>query len=220
VLARFGRIVFRLLPGLRIVAGLPLKLIVGLGNPGSEYARTRHNAGWWFVDELAAQANSAWRHDARQHTQLARIRLADAELWLLKPTAFMNRSGAPVASVANFYRIPPGEILVVHDDIDLPPGIARLKQGGGHGGHNGLRDVMATIGADFWRLRLGVGHPGSKDLVLDAVLDRPTQAEQQAIGEAMARALQIMPELLRSGAQKAMLSLHSRNAGESESEDS
>ncbi|HEY4974797.1 MAG TPA: aminoacyl-tRNA hydrolase [Steroidobacteraceae bacterium] len=198
------------------MAGLPLKLIVGLGNPGREYARTRHNAGWWFVDELAARSRASWRHDARANTDLARVDVAGNELWLLKPTAFMNRSGGPLAAVANFYRIEPGELLVVHDDIDLPPGVARLKQGGGHGGHNGLRDVIAHIGAEFWRLRLGVGHPGSKDLVLDAVLDRPTQAEQLAIDEAMARGQQIVPELLRSGAQKAMLSLHSRNAGDSE----
>lgn len=202
------------------MAGLPLKLIVGLGNPGREYARTRHNAGWWFVDELATRSHGSWRSEARQHTELARVDIAGTELWLLKPMAFMNRSGVPVAAVANFYRIEPGEILVVHDDIDLPPGIARLKQGGGHGGHNGLRDVIAHIGADFWRLRLGVGHPGSKDLVLDAVLDRPTQAEQQAIDEAVSRALEIVPELLRSGAQKAMLSLHSRNAGDSDSDGS
>jgi peptidyl-tRNA hydrolase, PTH1 family len=197
------------------VAGLALNLIVGLGNPGREYARTRHNAGWWFVDELAAQSRGSWRHDAREHTDLARVTVAGTELWLLKPTAFMNRSGAPVAAVANFYRIAPTDILVVHDDIDLPPGVARLKQGGGHGGHNGLRDVIAHIGPEFWRLRLGVGHPGSKDLVLDAVLDRPTQAEQQAIDAAMERALEIVPELLSSGAQKAMLSLHSRNADDS-----
>jgi PTH1 family peptidyl-tRNA hydrolase len=202
------------------VAGLPLKLIVGLGNPGREYAHTRHNAGWWFVDQLAARSHGSWRLDAKQHSELARVTLADTELWLLKPTAFMNRSGAPVAAGANFYRIAPEQILVVHDDIDLPPGTVRLKQGGGHGGHNGLRDVIAHIGADFWRLRLGVGHPGSKDLVLDAVLNRPTAAEQQAIEEAMARALEIMPELLRSGAQKAMLTLHSRPSDDAESEDS
>jgi PTH1 family peptidyl-tRNA hydrolase len=196
------------------VAGLPLKLIVGLGNPGREYARTRHNAGWWFVDELAARSHGSWRHDARAHTELARVTLADTELWLLKPTAFVNRSGAPVAAVANYYGIAAADILVVHDDIDLPPGTARLKQGGGHGGHNGLRDVMAHIGADFWRLRLGVGHPGSKELVLDAVLDRPPAAEQQAIEQAMARSLEVMPELLRTGAQKAMHSLHSRNTGD------
>ncbi len=199
------------------MAGQPLKLVVGLGNPGREYARTRHNAGWWLVDELAASSNGSWRHDARAHTELARIDLAGTQLWLLKPTAFMNRSGGPVAAVAKFYGIEPGAMLVVHDDIDLPPGVARLKFGGGHGGHNGVRDVIAHLGADFWRLRLGVGHPGSRDLVLDAVLDRPTQAEQQAIDQALSRALEIMPELLRSGAQKAMHSLHSRNAGDPDS---
>jgi peptidyl-tRNA hydrolase, PTH1 family len=204
----------------RFVAGLPLKLIVGLGNPGREYARTRHNAGWWFVDELAAKSHGSWRHDAREHTELARVALAGTELWLLKPTAFMNRSGAPVAAVANYYGIAATDILVVHDDIDLPPGTARLKHGGGHGGHNGLRDVMAHIGADFWRLRLGVGHPGSKDLVLDAVLDKPTAAEQQAIEQAMSRALELMPELLSVGAQKAMLELHSRNTDDPASKDS
>jgi len=200
------------------VAGLPLKLVVGLGNPGRDYARTRHNAGWWLVDELAARFGGSWRQAAREHTESARIDVAGTQLWLLKPTAFMNRSGGPVAAVAKFYGIEPGEILVAHDDIDLPPGVARLKFGGGHGGHNGVRDVIAHLGADFWRLRLGVGHPGSKDLVLDAVLDRPTQAEQQAIDEALARALESMPELLRSGAQKAMHLLHSRNAGDPGSE--
>ena len=152
------------------MAGLPLKLIVGLGNPGREYARTRHNAGWWLVDELAAQARATWRHDAKQNTDLARASIAGTELWLLKPTAFMNRSGIPVAAVANFYRIAPADILVVHDDIDLPPGVVRLKQGGGHGGHNGLRDVMAQIGPEFWRVRIGIGHPGHKDLVHGYVL--------------------------------------------------
>ncbi|HEY5019510.1 MAG TPA: aminoacyl-tRNA hydrolase, partial [Steroidobacteraceae bacterium] len=122
---------------------------------------------------------------------------------------FMNRSGEPVNALAHFYRIAPQEILIVHDDIDLAPGVARLKQGGGHGGHNGVRDVIAQIGPEFWRLRLGVGHPGAKDLVLDAVLERPTAAEQQLIDEAVQRALEAVPELLRAGAQKAMNRLHS-----------
>jgi peptidyl-tRNA hydrolase, PTH1 family len=193
------------------VAGLDLKLIVGLGNPGREYARTRHNAGWWFVDALASQNRGAWRHEARDHTDLARIRLEDSDLWLLKPTAFMNKSGSPIATVANFHRVSPAQILVVHDEIDLPPGVVRLKEGGGHGGHNGLRDVIAHIGPDFWRLRLGVGHPGSKEDVIDAVLNRPTASEQQLIEQAMTRALEVVPELLRSGAQKAMHALHSTN---------
>jgi PTH1 family peptidyl-tRNA hydrolase len=195
------------------VAALPLKLIVGLGNPGAQYARTRHNAGWWFVDALLAQQRGAWRHEAQQQVDVARVRIDESELWLAKPTAFMNRSGAPVSALAHFYRIAPPEILIVHDDIDLPPGVARLKHGGGHGGHNGVRDVIAHIGPEFWRLRLGVGHPGTKDLVLDAVLDRPTGAEQQMIDEAVQRALEAVPELLRAGAQKAMNRLH-RSGGD------
>jgi PTH1 family peptidyl-tRNA hydrolase len=195
------------------MTGLALKLIVGLGNPGREYARTRHNAGWWFIDELAARYSGNWRAAAREHTELARIQLEGTDVWLLKPTSHMNNSGAPIATVANFYRVSPPEILVAHDEIDLPPGVARLKKGGGHGGHNGLRDVIAHIGADFWRLRLGVGHPGAKELVLGSVLDRPTGAEQQAIDEALSRSLEIVPELLRSGAEKAMHKLHSANTG-------
>jgi PTH1 family peptidyl-tRNA hydrolase len=195
------------------MTGLALKLIVGLGNPGREYARTRHNAGWWFVDELAGRYKGSWRAEAREHTELARIQLENADVWLLKPTSYMNNSGGPIASVAKFYRVSPPEILVVHDEIDLPPGIARLKKGGGHGGHNGLRDVIAHIGADFWRLRLGVGHPGAKELVIGSVLDRPTGAEQQAIDEALSRSLEIVPELLRSGAERAMHKLHSANPG-------
>jgi PTH1 family peptidyl-tRNA hydrolase len=195
------------------MTGLALKLIVGLGNPGREYARTRHNAGWWFVDELAGRYKGSWRAEAREHTELARIQLENADVWLLKPTSYMNNSGGPIASVAKFYRVSPPEILVVHDEIDLPPGIARLKKGGAHGGHNGLRDVIAHIGADFWRLRLGVGHPGAKELVIGSVLDRPTGAEQQAIDEALSRSLEIVPELLRSGAERAMHKLHSANPG-------
>jgi peptidyl-tRNA hydrolase, PTH1 family len=191
--------------------GTALKLIVGLGNPGTDYARTRHNAGWWFVNALAGEAGASWRAEPRRHGELARVRIADCELWLLKPMDYMNRSGAAVASVAGFYRIAPAEVLVAHDDIDLPPGVCRLKQGGGHGGHNGVRDVIAQLGADFWRLRFGVGHPGDRDLVIDAVLDRPTAAEQQAIDESLQRALAALPMMLAEGAQKAMHRLHSAN---------
>ncbi len=190
------------------MAGLALKLIVGLGNPGRQYARTRHNAGWWLVDALLAQHRGAWRRGAAQ-AELARVRIEESELWLAKPTVYMNRSGEPVNALAHFYRIAPQEILIVHDDIDLPPGVARLKQGGGHGGHNGVRDVIAQLGPDFWRLRLGVGHPGAKDMVLEAVLERPTAAEQQLIDEAVQRGLEAVPELLRAGAQKTMHRLHS-----------
>lgn len=197
------------------MTGLALKLIVGLGNPGDQYARTRHNAGWWFVDALLAQRHGSWRHQQRQPVELARVLIDQSELWLAKPTAYMNQSGAPVAAIAHFYRIAPQEMLLVHDDIDLPPGVVRLKEGGGHGGHNGLRDVIAHIGADFWRLRLGVGHPGAKERVIESVLDRPTADEQQLIGAAMQRGLEAIPELLRDGAQRAMNRLHRRDEDES-----
>jgi len=191
-----------------------LKLIAGLGNPGAEYARTRHNAGFWFVDELARTGAAAWRRESRHQAEVARVRIADCELWLMKPATFMNRSGAAVQSLASFQRIEPGQILVAHDEIDLLPGVARIKQGGGHGGHNGVRDVIAHLGPDFWRLRIGVGHPGSKDQVIDAVLDRATAEEQQLIDAALARAWAALPELLRDGAQKAMNRLHARDDAE------
>jgi PTH1 family peptidyl-tRNA hydrolase len=193
------------------VAGLALKLVVGLGNPGRKYARTRHNVGWWWLDELAERFRGSWQLEPREHREQSRIQVEGSELWLLKPTSFMNNSGGPTAAMAKFYRVAPAEMLVVHDEIDLPPGIARLKYGGGHGGHNGVRDVIAHLGADFWRLRLGVGHPGSKDLVIGSVLDRPTGAEQDAIDDAVSRSLNIFPELVRSGAEKAMHTLHSSN---------
>lgn len=193
------------------MTGQPLKLIVGLGNPGPEYARTRHNAGFWFVDELARSAGGTWRRESRFHCELARVTIAGSELWLMKPTTYMNRSGAAVQSLAAFYRLAPAQMLVVHDEIDLPPGVVRLKQGGGHGGHNGVRDVIAQLGADFWRLRIGVGHPGAKEQVLDAVLDRATAEEQRLIDAALARAHTALPELIRDGAQKAMHHLHTRD---------
>jgi PTH1 family peptidyl-tRNA hydrolase len=191
------------------VTGAPLKLIVGLGNPGAEYARTRHNAGFWFVDELARTAN--WKRESRHQCELAKAKVGAVELWLAKPTTYMNRSGAAVQSLAAFYRITPAEILVVHDEIDLAPGDVRLKQGGGHGGHNGVRDVIATLGAEFWRLRIGVGHPGSKDQVIDSVLDRPTGAEQRQIEGAMQRAHEVLSKLAAGDGQKAMLQLHTKD---------
>ena len=194
------------------MSGQPLQLVVGLGNPGPEYARTRHNAGFWYVDELARRGTGGWRRESRHQCELARVRMADCELWLMKPSTYMNHSGAAVRSVAGFYRIPPAEVLVVHDDIDLPPGVARLKEGGGHGGHNGVRDVIGQLGADFWRLRIGVGHPGSKDQVIDAVLDRATPDEQQLIDAALVRAQAALPEMLRDGAQSAMNHLHTEAA--------
>ena len=193
------------------MTGLPLKLVVGLGNPGAEYARTRHNAGFWFVDELVRSAGGSWKRESRHQCELARVRVAGQELWLMKPQTFMNNSGAAVHAVTAFYRIAPADVLVAHDEIDLPPGVVRLKEGGGHGGHNGVRDVIAHLGPDFWRLRIGVGHPGAKDQVIDAVLDRATADEQKLIDAALLRAHAALPELLRDGAQKAMHRLHTRD---------
>ena len=188
-----------------------IKLITGLGNPGREYERTRHNAGFWFVDELARAHGGTWRHESKYQCELAKVRIAENELWLLKPMTFMNRSGAALQAVGAFYRIPVLQMLIAHDEIDLPPGVVRLKQGGGHGGHNGVRDVIAQLGADFWRLRIGVGHPGSKAQVIDAVLDRASAAEQQLIDAALARAYAALPELLRGDPQKLMKMLHTRD---------
>ena len=193
------------------MTGLPLKLIVGLGNPGAEYARTRHNAGFWYVDELARAGGGNWRRESRYQCELALASVAGHELWLMKPQTYMNKSGAAVQALAAFYRITPAEMLVVHDEIDLQPGVVRLKEGGGHGGHNGVRDVIAQLGPDFWRLRIGVGHPGSKDQVIDAVLDRATADEQRLIDAALERAHAALPDLLRDGAQKAMNRLHTRD---------
>lgn len=185
-----------------------MKLIVGLGNPGAEYQRTRHNAGFWYVDALARQAGGSWRREGGLQCELARARIGHSDVWLMKPTTFMNRSGAAVQAVAAFYRIAPAEMLVVHDEIDLPPGAARLKFGGGHGGHNGVRDVIACLGPDFWRIRLGVGHPGEKSQVVDAVLGRASAAEQALIDEAVLRALAVAPLLVAGETQKAMQDLH------------
>jgi PTH1 family peptidyl-tRNA hydrolase len=143
------------------VAGTALKLIVGLGNPGEKYARTRHNAGFWFVDEIARRYGGVFRAESRHQGELTRVRItleggAQSEVWLLKPMTFMNKSGGSIVSLANFYKVSPEEVLVAHDELDLPFGVARLKLGGGHGGHNGLRDTIAAFGAEFWRMRLGI----------------------------------------------------------------
>jgi PTH1 family peptidyl-tRNA hydrolase len=199
------------------VSATNIRLVVGLGNPGDRYARTRHNAGWWFVEALARRHGGMFRAEPKLQSEMARVRVPAArgeavELWLQKPTTFMNRSGAAVAAASNFYKIAPAEVLVVHDELDLPAGVARLKQGGGHGGHNGLRDTSAAIGADYWRLRLGIGHPGHKDQVLDYVLQRAGADDERAIGRAVDEALDALPVLLAEGAGKAMNQLHTRTA--------
>ncbi len=198
------------------MTGAALKLVVGLGNPGAKYARTRHNAGWWFVEALARRHGAEFRAESRHQGEVARLRMplqggAVSELWLLKPTTFMNKSGGAVASLAHFHRITPAEILIAHDELDLPSGTARLKLGGGHGGHNGLRDTSAAIGPDYWRLRIGIGHPGHKDLVLDYVLQRAAIEDERAIEVAVDRALDALPVLLEEGAEKAMTRLHTKD---------
>jgi len=191
------------------MSGNTLKLIVGLGNPGPEYARTRHNAGFWLVDELARRHGGTFRFEGKHQAELARIRIGGEELWLVKPMTFMNRSGGPVSSVLGFYKMTPAQMLVAHDEIDLPGGTVRLKQAGGHGGHNGLRDLIAAQGDGFWRLRIGVGHPGSKNEVVDFVLTRASADEQRAIDETLVAGADAIEEMLRSGAQIAMNKLHS-----------
>jgi len=193
------------------MAGEPLKLIVGLGNPGTEYARTRHNAGFRFVDELARRHGALFRSEPRHRAELARARVGASELWLLKPMNYMNHSGDPVRSVASFYKVPLASILVAYDELDFPAGVVRLRQGGGAAGHNGMRDVIAQMGDGFWRLRIGIGHPGDRSQVLDYVLGRATAADAQLTEEAIGAAADAMPVLLTEGAQIAMNRLHSRD---------
>jgi peptidyl-tRNA hydrolase, PTH1 family len=165
------------------MSGLPLRVIVGLGNPGPEHLVTRHNAGFWFVDLLARRHGGEFRDYRKYSGETARISLNEREIILLKPTTYMNRSGLSVRQLSDFYKIAPEEILVAHDELDLPVGSVRLKQGGGHGGHNGLRDTITHIGETFWRLRLGIGHPGNKADVIDYVLTRAPRAEEDTILE-------------------------------------
>jgi PTH1 family peptidyl-tRNA hydrolase len=192
------------------MAGSTLKLIVGLGNPGAEYARTRHNAGFWLVDELARRHGGRFRAEGKHQAELARVRIGADEVWLVKPMSFMNRSGGPVSSVLGFYKTTPAEMLVAHDEIDLPSGTVRLKQAGGHGGHNGLRDIIAAQGDNFWRLRIGVGHPGVKHEVVDFVLTRAGAEEQRTIDETIVAGADAIEQMLRDGAQIAMNKLHAR----------
>lgn len=187
-----------------------IRLIAGLGNPGREYESTRHNVGFRWVDELARLQNLSFKNETKFHGLAARGQLHGHEMLLLKPQTFMNVSGRSVGAMAQFYKIEPAEILVVHDDLDLQPGAARLKLGGGHGGHNGLKDIIAHLGTrDFWRLRLGIGHPGERAEVVNFVLNDPRKEDLALIEQAMQRALEIS-ELIVAGKQEAaMLKLHS-----------
>lgn len=184
---------------------LPIRLLVGLGNPGADYAATRHNIGAIFLDNVARAAGQSLRLESRFSGLYAR----DGACHLLFPQTFMNASGRSVSALAKFFKLEPAEILVIHDELDLLPGVARYKKGGGHGGHNGLRDIMAALGsADFWRLRLGIGHPGDKKMVADWVLKRARLEEQQVIDVALDRAQETLPWILRGDFAAAMRALH------------
>ena len=187
-----------------------IKLIVGLGNPGDKYEATRHNAGFWWVDQLAAASNSKLALDAKFFGIAGKLS-PTPDVWLLKPTTFMNASGKAVAALANYYKITPAEILVVHDELDLPPDTVKLKKGGGHGGHNGLKDITAALGtADFWRLRLGIGHPGDRNEVVNFVLKPPTKDEQTAIERCIDNSVNVAQLLLNGEFESAMLKLHTK----------
>lgn len=188
-----------------------IKLIVGLGNPGREYEDTRHNVGFWWVDELARAHKLNFNAETKFHGLTARGNLHGHELWLLKPQTFMNISGRAVGALAQFYKILPAEILVVHDELDLPPGSAKLKTGGGHGGHNGLKDIIAHLGSkDFWRLRIGIGHPGERAEVSNFVLNNPRREERELIDTAMDKAQHVAHLIIEGKMEAAMLKLHSQ----------
>ena len=187
------------------------KLVVGLGNPGAEYSETRHNAGFWFCERLARELGVSFSKEARFHGFAANAR--NDGVWLLMPQTFMNRSGQSVAALARFYRIEPAEILVAHDELDIPPGQLRLKFGGGLGGHNGLKDITAHLGTqDFWRLRIGIGHPGDRNEVVNFVLKRPGRAESDLIEESLDRALSAWPLMARGEWNAATQRLNTRVA--------
>jgi PTH1 family peptidyl-tRNA hydrolase len=194
------------------MAGLALRLIVGLGNPGPEHQLTRHNAGFWFVDLLARRHGGEFRDYRKFSGETARITIGSQELLLLKPTTYMNRSGLSIRQVSDFYKIGADEILAAYDELDLPVGTVRLKHAGGHGGHNGVRDTIAHIGESFYRMRLGIGHPGTKTEVIDYVLTRAPRPEEDMILDAVSTAADVVPLLLEQGAERAMTKLHSRAA--------
>ncbi len=187
-----------------------ISLIVGLGNPGKTYAETRHNAGFRFIEALLRTAGGSLKAEKRFAGNAGRVELAGRNVWLLMPSTFMNGSGEAVASLSRFYKIAPENILVIHDEIDLPPGTVRLKSGGGHGGHNGLRDIINKTGSkDFNRLRIGVGHPGSASQVESYVLKKASQAEQQQINAAIDAALIQIDEIVHGNYEQVMNDLHS-----------
>lgn len=198
----------------------PIKLFVGLGNPGDKYEATRHNAGFWWIDQLAASTGSKLALEPKFFGIAGKLNISKlssskfgltTDIWLIKPTTFMNGSGKAVAAIANYYKILPSQILVIHDELDLPPETVKLKKSGGHGGHNGLKDIATVLGTpDFWRLRLGIGHPGDRNEVVNFVLKVPLKDEQNAINLCIDKSLEIVLQLLSGDFESAMLKLHTK----------
>lgn len=188
-----------------------IQLIVGLGNPGNEYEKTRHNAGFWFIDHLISRYHLVLKTESKFFGEVGRLNIASQSVWIIKPTTFMNKSGQAIARLSQFYKIVPEKILIVHDDLDLSPGIVKLKKGGGHGGHNGLRDSIAWLGdKNFYRLRLGIGHPGSKEQVVGFVLGKTPQSEKVLIETAIDKSLDSLELVIQGDMQKAMNHIHSQ----------
>ncbi|BCU07632.1 aminoacyl-tRNA hydrolase [Allochromatium tepidum] len=188
-----------------------IQLIVGLGNPGAQYEATRHNVGFWWVESIARAQGASFRAEPKFLGELARVRIAGQDVRLLKPSTYMNRSGQSVVAVARYFDIPPERILIAHDELDLPVGVTRIKQGGGHAGHNGLRDSISALGSrEFWRLRIGIAHPGDRTLVTGYVLGRPSRDDESRIRESLDEADQRLSELVEGRFQLAMNRLHSQ----------
>ena len=188
-----------------------LAIIVGLGNPESRYERTLHNAGFWFADELAHRFNGRFKYEKRFDAETCKVSIAGSDVWLAKPQSFMNLSGGPVRGMLDYYRLKSNQLLVAHDEIDLPPGTVRLKHGGGHGGHNGLRDVIQHCGKEFMRLRIGVGHPGHKDQVTSYVLKKASSDVEAAMLRNVNEAADVVPMLVEDGLEAAMKELHTQD---------
>ena len=189
-----------------------LSIIAGLGNPEDKYERTLHNAGFWFVDAVARKYGGTFRYEKKFDAECCKVSISGNDVWLVKPQNYMNNSGGPVRAALDYYRLDAEHLLVAHDEIDLPPGTVRLKKSGGHGGHNGIRDVMQHCGAEFMRLRIGVGHPGEKDRVTGYVLKRASSDIEAAVEKNVDEALDVIPVLIDDGLNAAMKKLHTRES--------
>ena len=188
-----------------------IQLIAGLGNPGAKYEGTRHNVGFWFVDELARAKGCSLRHESRFQGDVGKVTINGESIWLIKPTTYMNLSGQAVSSLASYYKLSVENLLIVHDELDLEPGTVRLKCGGGHGGHNGLRDIISHFSTkEFYRLRMGIGHPGASADVSNYVLSSPSSTDRNLLLDAISDCLPVLPQIIDGDMQKAMNHLHSR----------